>query len=141
MSLLVITNYLIVPASQKFLQYGFVLLNVTSCVVILTHLRNNRTYNYFLKSIRLILKLVLYHSLFNFFAYYLVKNSLTELVSRDSYCIYILLFVLFRTRKHAFNFLGLELIRNQGWFWEPGVLQVYLNILLYLEGFIFKRKK
>ena len=47
----------------------------------------------------------------------------------------------FEPVKHAFSFLGLELIRNQGWFWEPGVLQVYLNILLYLEGFIFKRKK
>ena len=33
MSLLVITNYLIVPASQKFLQYGFVLLNVTSFII------------------------------------------------------------------------------------------------------------
>ena len=81
MSLLVITNYLIVPAHQKLLQYGFVMLNVTSCVVILTHLSNNRTYNYFLKSIRLILQIVLYHSLINFFAYFLVKNSLTTIVS------------------------------------------------------------
>ena len=34
MSLLVITNYLIVPSHQKLKQYGFVLLNVTSCVII-----------------------------------------------------------------------------------------------------------
>ena len=141
MSFLVIINYLIAPASQKLLQYGFILLNVTSCVVILTHLRNNRTYNYFLKSIRFILLVVLYHSLFNFFAYFLVKNSLTELVSETHTVSTFYYLFYFEPVKHAFNFLGLELIRNQGWFWEPGILQVYLNILLYLEGFIFKRKK
>ncbi|MGY8989340.1 MAG: O-antigen ligase family protein, partial [Flavobacteriales bacterium] len=26
-------------------------------------------------------------------------------------------------------------------FWEPGINQIYLNILLYLEGFVFKRGK
>ena len=32
-------------------------------------------------------------------------------------------------------------MRNQGWFWEPGINQIYLNILLYLEGFVFKKNK
>jgi hypothetical protein len=47
----------------------------------------------------------------------------------------------YNLEKPTFNFFGFELVRNQGWFWEPGVNQVYLNILLYLEGFVFKRGK
>ena len=47
----------------------------------------------------------------------------------------------YNLEKPTFNFFGIELVRNQGWFWEPGVNQVYLNILLYLEGFVFKRGK
>ena len=43
--------------------------------------------------------------------------------------------------RNVFDFFGFELIRNQGWFWEAGINQIYLNILLYLEGFVFKRGK
>ena len=140
MSFLIILNFLTVPSSQKVLQYGFILLNVTSCVVIITHLKNNRDNKYFLRTIRFILKIVMYHSLLNFLAYFAVKNSLSPLVS-DTHNVSTFYYLFYyEPVKHAFNLFGVELIRNQGWFWEPGVLQAYLNILLYLEGFVFKRK-
>lgn len=140
LSFLVILNFFTVPFSQNLLQYGFILLNVTSCVVIITHLKNNRDDKYFLRTIRFILKIVMYHSLLNFFAYFAVKNSLSPLVS-DTHNVSTFYYLFYyEPVKHAFNLFGFELVRNQGWFWEPGVLQVYLNILLYLEGFVFKRK-
>tara|TARA_B100001750_G_C15386943_1_gene535410 strand:- start:253 stop:972 length:720 start_codon:yes stop_codon:yes gene_type:complete len=37
--------------------------------------------------------------------------------------------------------LGVEFCRNQGFFWEPGVLQIYLNLLFFLEAFLFKKNK
>jgi hypothetical protein len=45
------------------------------------------------------------------------------------------------TERSSLNILGLDFVRNQGWFWEPGINQIYLNILLYLEGLVFKRNK
>ena len=47
----------------------------------------------------------------------------------------------YNPERSAFNLLGIEFVRNQGWFWEPGINQIYLNILLYLEGFVFKTNK
>ena len=143
---LIILNYIVAPGSQKFLKYGFHMMNITSCVLILTHIKNNRSSDYFLGIIRNILKIILYFSILNFLAYFVVYNQ-----SKDLYFVstqgaeklvtktYNYLF--FFQEKHTFNFFGIELIRNQGWFWEPGVNQVYLNILLYLEGFVFKRGK
>lgn len=141
MSFLVILNFFTVPASQEVLQYGFILLNVTSCVVIITHLKNNRDDKYFLRTIRFILKIVMYHSLLNFFAYFAVQNSLTPLISETHNVSTFNYLFFYEPEKHAFNFFGLELVRNQGWFWEPGVLQTFLNLLLYLEGCVFKRNK
>jgi hypothetical protein len=37
--------------------------------------------------------------------------------------------------------MGLPVVRNQGIFWEPGVLQIFLNLLLYLELFYFENNK
>jgi hypothetical protein len=141
---LIILNYIVAPGSQKFLKYGFHLMNITSCVLILTHFRNNRSTDYFLGIIRWILKIILYFSVLNFLAYFIIKDNLTPADGgwNNEYITDTFNFIFFyNPEKHAFNFFGIELIRNQGWFWEPGVNQVYLNILLYLEGFVFKRGK
>ena len=144
---LIILNYIVAPGSQKFLKYGFHMMNITSCVLILTHFKNNRSSDYFLGIIRNILKIILYFSILNFLAYFVVYNQLTDLyfvsvqgAEKLVTKTYNYLFF-YNPEKHAFNFFGIDLVRNQGWFWEPGVNQVYLNILLYLEGFVFKRGK
>ena len=41
----------------------------------------------------------------------------------------------------AINLFGLDIHRNAGIFWEPGILQIYLNILFFLEVSVFKRNK
>jgi hypothetical protein len=43
-----------------------------------------------------------------------------------------------RSDQYAFNLLGLSFYRNQSLFWEPGVLQFYLNLFLFLQLYIFK---
>ena len=143
---LIILNYIVAPGSQKFLKYGFHMMNITSCVLILTHFKNNRSSDYFLGRIRDILKIILYFSILNFLAYFVVYNQSTDLYfvsdqGTEKLVTKTYNYLFFFQEKHAFNFFGIELIRNQGWFWEPGVNQVYLNILLYLEGFVFKRGK
>tara|TARA_B100002019_G_scaffold182487_1_gene157487 strand:- start:995 stop:1750 length:756 start_codon:yes stop_codon:yes gene_type:complete len=39
------------------------------------------------------------------------------------------------------NLFGIEFCRNQGLFWEPGVLQIYLNLFFFLQAFIFKQNR
>lgn len=39
------------------------------------------------------------------------------------------------------SFLGFSFFRNQGFFWEPGVLSVFANIFLFLSIFKFKSSK
>jgi hypothetical protein len=51
-----------------------------------------------------------------------------------------LLFFYALAKQYSFNIGGLSLVRNQGLFWEPGVLQFYLNLLLFYELYVFKSK-
>jgi len=50
------------------------------------------------------------------------------------------------TLYYLFNYISktnveyFDIYRNQGMFWEPGVLQVFLNILVYLSLYIYKEK-
>ena len=76
---LIILNYIVAPGIQKFLKYGFHMMNITSCVLILTHIKNNRSLDYFLGIIRNILKIILYFSILNFLAYFVVYNQSTDL--------------------------------------------------------------
>ena len=43
--------------------------------------------------------------------------------------------------KSVVSIFNFEFCRNQGLFWEPGILQIYLNMLFFLEAFVFKKSK
>jgi hypothetical protein len=45
-----------------------------------------------------------------------------------------------KTDQYAFGLFGLAIFRNQGLFWEPGVLQFYLILLLFIQLYILKSK-
>jgi len=135
-------NYIYSLGNQSYIKYGFHLLNISSCVFILTHFINNRDTSYFLNRLRWVLRLILYYSICNFLFYLLVKNNLSQITYNTDKIIHTFNHIFFyNPERSAFNLLGLEFVRNQGWFWEPGINQIYLNILLYLEGLVFKRNK
>tara|TARA_B110000003_G_scaffold274479_1_gene314553 strand:+ start:78 stop:1295 length:1218 start_codon:yes stop_codon:yes gene_type:complete len=148
---LILVNYITAPQIEimrgeqlNYLQYAFHFLNITSCILILVHLKNNREASYFLDRIHFILKIVLYHALLSFLCYFFLKGYLIKLHGgwgneyvADSF--YYLFF--YDVEKYNFSLFGIEFIRNQGWFWEPGILQIFLNILLFIEGFVVKKNK
>lgn len=41
----------------------------------------------------------------------------------------------------SFNLFGLTVYRNQGLFWEPGILQIFMNILFFMSSFVFRNKR
>ena len=140
----ILINYIYCLGSQSYTKYVFHLLNISSCVFILTHLINNRDTSYFLKRLRWILRIILYYSICNFLFYFLVRNNLFEIsypYNTDKVIKTFNYMFFYDTERSSLNILGLDFVRNQGWFWEPGINQIYLNILLYLEGLVFKRNK
>ena len=76
---LILLNYIVVPVDQSFLKYGFHLLNITSCVLIFTHFKNNRNQEYLFDRMRYILKIILYFSIINFLSYFIIKSQLKDL--------------------------------------------------------------
>ena len=134
-------NYRYSLGDQSYIKYGFHLLNISSCIFITTHFIN-RGVSYFLERLRWVLRLILYYSVCNFLFYLLVKGNLSQIIYNTDKVLHTFNYIFFyNPERSAFNVLGLEFVRNQGWFWEPGINQIYLNILLYLEGLVFKRNK
>ena len=140
--LIICINFIYSLGTQSYIKYGFHLLNISSCIFILTHFINNRDPVYFLKRMRLVLRLILYYSICNFLFYFFVKNNLFPITYNTDKILYTFNYIFFyNPERSAWNILGFEYVRNQGWFWEPGINQIYLNILLYLEGFVFNRNR
>jgi len=140
--LIICFNFAYSLGTQSYIKYGFHLLNVSSCVFILTHFINNRDAVYFLKRMRWVLRLIMYYSIFNFLFYFFVKGNLSSITYNTDKIVSTFNYIFFYApERSSLNILGLEFVRNQGWFWEPGINQIYLNILLYIEGFVFKRNK
>ena len=140
--LIICFNFTSSLGGQSYIKYGFHLLNVSSCVFILTHFINNRDSVYFLKRMRWVLRLILYYSVFNFLFYFLVKANLSSITYNTDKFVSTFNYIFFYApERSSLNILGIEFVRNQGWFWEPGINQIYLNVLLYIEAFVFKRNK
>ncbi len=83
-----------------------------------------------------VLKIILYIGVLNMILIN-IWSSLFLLTERDSFHVY--------TIGGIFNYLsiininGFNLYRNQGLFWEPGVFQLFLNILLFQALFKYKQ--
>lgn len=78
------------------------------------------------------LKVFMYHALLGFIVQFLVEPSGDISGTHVRHIAYIF-FYAFRDTVELFH-------RNCGLFWEPGVLQVFMNILLFLTLFVRKSK-
>ena len=96
---------------------------------------------HFLKRLYFVLTLVLFHAALNFFFYFFIKNNLSVVYSTYSEFETFKNIFFYTTERGVVNIFGLEFCRNQGLFWEPGVLQVFLNMLFFLEAFIMRKNK
>jgi len=82
------------------------------------------------------MKFISWHALFNF----MLAPLLILIATRYENLIKInTVFFLFNYES-IYTFGPLELFRNQSLFWEPGILQIYLNILFYLSFFVYDNK-
>ena len=142
---LFIINFLFANSEQSLDKYLYYLTVIISSVLFYVHFKNNRGNHIFLLRLNFILKLICIHSLINFIAYFFIYEQLFEISSANDYSCrtynYLFYYASDEVNLSVMNLFGFEFCRNQGLFWEPGVLQVFLNIFFFLEAFIYKRNR
>jgi len=135
-------NYISAINLQSLTKYLFFGITIFITVLVLFYYNNQNNRDVFVDSLYFVLKLVLIHSLFNFFAYFLFKDNLFLITSEYHESLtYNYLFYYSPKIGTVINLLGIDIARNAGIFWEAGILQGYLNLLFFLEISMFKRNK
>ena len=135
-------NFLFAINPQSLTKYSFFGITIFTTVLVLFYFKNQREKKVFIDSLYFVLKMILFHSLISFFAYLFVKDSLVLITSKYHESLtYNYLFYYSPKQMSALNLFNFDIQRNAGVFWEPGILQAYLNILFFLEVSIFKRNK
>ena len=141
---LFIINFFFAVSEQSLDKYLYYLTVVLSSVMFYVHFKNNRGNQIFLLRLNFILKLIFFHSLVNFIAYFFVNDQLFEISSEYYSCKtynYLFYYASDEINLSVMNLFGVEFCRNQGLFWEPGVLQIYLNLFFFLQAFILKQNR
>ena len=94
----------------------------------------------FIDYMYLSLIVVLLHSIINFTLFPVISNSLSLINNSHYECSTFLNLFFYIPEKYSFDLFGFNMVRNQGIFWEPGVLQIFLNLLLFIALFVKKFK-
>ena len=137
-----IINLFFAISDQSINKYGFHFLSLIIGILFIIHFQNNRNEKIFLDRFCLVLKIIALHAAVNFILYFFIQNNLSDVISRDKdvYKTFLHIFY-YMPEKSVVSILNFEFCRNQGLFWEPGILQIYLNMLFFLEAFVFKKSK
>lgn len=133
-------NFLFADTSQSTQKLLANIIIFTTSILAALYYSREENKTLFLKHLYFVLKIILIHSLINFFIYPIVKPFLFELTNTRYDCMSFLNLFFYLQETHSLTLLGVEVVRNQGLFWEPGVLQIFLNFLLFLIAFVYKRK-
>ncbi len=116
-------------------------------LVILIGVYYDRNTTKLIQVLRIALIAFMWHAVLSFFAWYFIKNNLTEVPSGNLDVLtykYIFSYQSYRWDGSSIgvvNIFGFEFARTMGAFWEPGILQLYMNILLFISLFIIPNKK
>ncbi|MDC1025173.1 O-antigen ligase family protein [Flavobacteriales bacterium] len=141
---LFIINFFFAVSEQSLDKYLYYLTVVLSSVMFYLHFKNNRGNQIFLLRLNFILKMIFLHALVNFIAYFFLDDQLFEISSEYYSCKtynYLFYYASDEISLSVMNLFGVEFCRNQGLFWEPGVLQIYLNLFFFLQAFILKQNR
>jgi hypothetical protein len=141
---LFVINFLFANSEQSLDKYLYYFTVVVSSFLFYVHFKNNRGNHIFLLRLNFILKLICIHSLINFIAYFFLYDQLFEINSEYYTCKtynYLFYYASDDITLSVMNIFGFEFCRNQGLFWEPGVLQVFLNLFFFLQAFIYKKNR
>jgi len=136
-------NFTLATNLQSLTKYLFFGVTIFTSVLVLFYYNNQESKTVFINSLYFILKLVLFHALFSFIAYFFVIDSLFLITSEyhETLTFNYLFHYSLKGGVAVIHLFGFDFPRNAGMFWEAGILQGYLNLLFFLEISIFKRNR
>lgn len=111
---------------------------IASLLILGVYINNNKGIYLFRNDLYLILKYISFGSIINFILANFVPAIFYPISVSDGYTVNSLLYI-FNYHESVAN--QYNLIRPDFIFYEPGVLQIFDNIYLYLNLFIYKNKK
>ena len=119
-------NYIFAISDQTINKYAYYFTVCTVSILTFLYFKNDKKKDIFIKILHFILKLILIHAVFNFFAYFFIKNNLSIIstVNNDYETFFNIFFYV--PKKCIVSIFGFEFCRNQGVFWEPGILRMLL---------------
>jgi hypothetical protein len=129
-----VLNWIIVPFDNELWFYVKLYLRITSVNIFLMYLLNEK--EDIQSHLFGVMKFISWHAVFNF----MLAPLLILIASRYENQIKINTVLFIFNYESLFAFGPLEFFRNQSLFWEPGILQIYLNILFYLSVFVYNNK-
>jgi len=99
----------------------------------------------FIGSLRSGLVIIMTHAFFSFAAWFFVGNTLQEYPAEhvNLRTFYYLLYYpgyAWDGSIYYVNLFGVQFPRIQGVFWEPGILQFYMNVLLFISLFVVRNR-
>lgn len=148
--LLIINFFVAEIQPQSVTKYSFFIVVFFVTTLSLFYFYNQENKNNFLDSLYFILKIILFHSLISFLLYPFVDGNLETIKAymangEEKHTTktfkYLFYYIDIIDKPEAeVTLLGINLVRNSGIFWEPGILQFYLNILFFLEISLYRTR-
>jgi len=135
-------NYSWAISEQSINKYQYYIMVVLVSALFLYHFYNNREEGDLLKRLYFILKLIVLHAFIQVIAYLVIGNNLTPITTFEYECdTFYHIFYYSSIENAAIPLFGLDIMRNQGLFWEAGVAQVFFNIFFFLEAHIMRKNR
>ncbi len=135
-------KYIFLSETQAISQYITRFANIVTALLILMYFSDKP--EYLIKIIYSVLYFIMLHALLSFAAWYVVKNSLIFVPSIKTNTFNYIFYYLHSDdierieESRIIEFYFLNFFRTSGIFWEPGILQFYMNILLFISLFIYR---
>jgi hypothetical protein len=122
--------------SSEFKDYSVLLMQIFLTLLILLALKTAQAD--FKLLLYKTLKVIIILSMIGFFLSILKIGTRID-VGGSGYAVYTIFGLFYYFAE--FNIGFLEIYRNQGIFWEPGLLAIYANIFLYISLFVYPNKR
>ena len=130
--IILVFNYVFAIKGQQLNSYFYMVLTIIIAFFINLSIQNDN----FSKSFLTVLYVIEIHAVLSFiFSIFFVEYLQNILLHGEKVYQTFYYIFFYRIETSQVSIYGLNIIRNSGLFWEPGILQIFLNLLLYIQLF------
>lgn len=136
LAVILIIHFIIVPLSNDPIPYIALYVRFIIIGLFFMHLKDRKIdFGLLLQGI---LKFIACHAIIAFVLSFFVIKYVFYVNSEDLISSTFLYTFFYNS---SFELFGITVYRNQGLFWEPGILQIFMNILFFMSSFIFQDRR